>query len=176
MAINISPIQFRDEAFVKTVKDAIKNNGLSPDYIDIEITETMLIADVGQTSDKLQLLREFGTKISIDDFGTGYSSLAYLKNFPIDRLKIDRTFIKDIPLHDDGVIATSIIVLGQSLDLEVLAEGVETQEQFDFLKRNLCNSFQGHLFSPSVEPEECEKMLAEQAAREPEPIELRPQV
>ena len=78
---------------METVKNAILSNGLKPEFIDIEITETMLISDVGQTSDKLKLLREFGTKISVDDFGTGYSSLAYLKNFPIDRLKIDRTFI-----------------------------------------------------------------------------------
>ncbi len=173
MAINISPMQFREDSFVRTVKDAIISNDLDPQYIDIEITETMLISDVGQTSDKLQLLREFGTKISIDDFGTGYSSLAYLKNFPIDRLKIDRTFIKDIPKHDDGVIATSIIVLGQSLDLEVLAEGVETQAQYDFLKRNLCNSFQGHLFSPPVEAEECEKMLADQATRTVQRLEFK---
>ena len=173
MAINISPTQFRKDGFVETVKNAILSNGLKPEFIDIEITETMLSSDVGQTSDKLKLLREFGTKISVDDFGTGYSSLAYLKNFPIDRLKIDRTFIKDIPLHDDGVIATSIIVLGQSLDLEVLAEGVETQAQFDFLKRNICNSYQGHLFSPPVEAERCEEMLDEQASRAAARLEFR---
>lgn len=173
MAINISPMQFREDGFVATVKNAILSNGLKPEFIDIEITETMLISDVGKTSDKLQQLREFGTKISVDDFGTGYSSLAYLKNFPIDRLKIDRTFIKDIPLHDDGVIATSIIVLGQSLDLEVLAEGVETQAQFDFLKQNVCNSYQGHLFSPPVEAARCEEMLADQAARATERLEVR---
>ena len=172
MAINISSMQFREDGFVDTVKDAIISNGLKPEFIDIEITETMLISDVGQTSEKLQRLREFGTTISVDDFGTGYSSLAYLKNFPIDRLKIDRTFIKDIPLHDDGVIATSIIVLGQSLDLEVLAEGVETQEQFDFLKQNICNSYQGHLFSPPVEAEQCEEMLANQATCAAERLEI----
>lgn len=172
MAINISPMQFREDGFVDSVKDAIISNGLKPEFIDIEITETMLISDVGQTSEKLARLREFGTKISVDDFGTGYSSLAYLKNFPIDRLKIDRTFIKDIPLHDDGVIATSIIVLGQSLDLEVLAEGVETQAQFDFLKRNICNSYQGHLFSPAVEADRCEEMLADQAAKAAERLKF----
>ena len=173
MAINVSPMQFRKEEFVSTVMNAILSNNLKPEFIDIEITETMLISDVGQTSDKLKLLREFGTKISVDDFGTGYSSLAYLKNFPIDRLKIDRTFIKDIPLHDDGVIATSIIVLGQSLDLEVLAEGVETQAQFDFLKENVCNSYQGHFFSPPVEAARCEEMLADQAVRAAERLEYR---
>ena len=174
MAINISPMQFREDGFVQSVKDEIISNGLRPECIDIEITETMLISDVGKTSDKLTRLREFGTKISIDDFGTGYSSLAYLKNFPIDRLKIDRTFIKDIPQHDDGVIANSIIVLGQSLDLEVLAEGVETQAQFDFLKQNICNSYQGHFFSPPVEAEKCEEMLADQAARAAERLNFNP--
>ncbi len=174
MAINISPMQFREDGFVGTVKDAILSNDLRPEFIDIEITETMLISDVGETSEKLRRLQEFGTKISVDDFGTGYSSLAYLKNFPIDRLKIDRTFIQDIPSHDDGVIATSIIVLGQSLDLEVLAEGVETQEQFDFLKQNLCNSFQGHLFSPPVEADQCEQMLAHQAIRKGQRTEFKP--
>ena len=163
MAINISPLQFREDGFVQTVIDAITSNGLPAEYFDIEITETMLISDVGETSKKLKLLRDFGTKISIDDFGTGYSSLAYLKNFPIDRLKIDRTFIQDFPAHDDGVIASSIIVLGQSLDLEVLAEGVETPEQLEFLKQNLCNSYQGHLFSPAIDPEACLTLLNSQA-------------
>jgi|GEM_PF-790546 len=162
MAINISPAQFREDDFARNVIRVIVAKNIPPHLIDIEITETMLIADVGQTSRTLKQLRDFGTMISIDDFGTGYSSLAYLKDFPIDRLKIDRTFIKDFPQHDDGMIASSIIVLGQSLDLEVLAEGVETQEQQQFLKDNLCNSYQGHLFSPPIEPAECLKLLQKQ--------------
>lgn len=162
LAINISPVQFREDYFAEKVIRIIESKNLPPSVIDIEITETMLITDVGQTSRTLKKLREFGTKISVDDFGTGYSSLAYLKDFPIDRLKIDRTFIKDYPQHDDGMIATSIIVLGQSLDLEVLAEGVETREQLEFLKEHLCNSYQGHFFSAPVEPEACLEMLEQQ--------------
>lgn len=164
MAVNISPLQFREEDFTRNVIRIIEACDLPPHLIDIEITETMLISDVEQTSRTLDQLRAFGTKISVDDFGTGYSSLAYLKDFPIDRLKIDRAFIKDFPKHDDGMIATSIIVLGQSLDLEVLAEGVETKEQFEFLKKHFCNSFQGHYFSVPVEPEQCLAMLREQGA------------
>lgn len=162
MAINISPLQFREEDFTRNVIRIIESHGLPPHLIDIEITETMLISDVEQTSKTLHQLRDFGTKISVDDFGTGYSSLAYLKDFPIDRLKIDRAFIKDFPKHDDGMIATSIIVLGQSLDLEVLAEGVETKEQFAFLKKHFCNSYQGHYFSVPVEPDQCLVMLRKQ--------------
>jgi len=171
MAINISPAQFREDGFAQTVIDVIQSKHIPPHLIDIEITETMLIADVEQTSRTLKQLRDFGTKISIDDFGTGYSSLAYLKNFPIDRLKIDRTFIKDFPRHDDGMIASSIILLGQSLDLEVLAEGVETQEQKEFLKENFCNSYQGHLFSPPIEPTECLEMLQKQGLAKISPME-----
>ena len=159
MAINISPAQFREDDFAQNVISIILSKNIPPHIIDIEITETMLIADIEKTSSTLKQLRDFGTKISIDDFGTGYSSLAYLKDFPIDRLKIDRTFIKDFPKHDDGMIASSIIVLGQSLDLEVLAEGVETDEQKQFLKDNLCNSYQGHVFSPPIESAQCLRML-----------------
>ena len=166
MAINISPAQFREDDFAKNVIKVIVSKNLPPHLIDIEITETMLIADIEKTSRTLNQLRDFGTKISIDDFGTGYSSLAYLKDFPIDRLKIDRTFIKDFPKHDDGMIASSIVVLGQSLDLEVLAEGVETQEQKQFLKDNNCNSYQGHVFSPPIEAGKCLQMLQNQGGIE----------
>ena len=162
MAINISPLQFREDDFSQKVINIIESKDIPPSLIDIEITETMLIADIDQTSRVLKKLRDFGTKISVDDFGTGYSSLAYLKDFPIDRLKIDRTFIRDYPNRDDGMIATSIIVLGQSLDLEVLAEGVETQEQFEFLRDHFCDSYQGHFFSKPIEPNECLKMLRSQ--------------
>lgn len=171
MAINISPAQFREEDFAQNVIRAIVSKNIPPHVIDIEITETMLIADIEQTSRTLKQLRDFGTKISIDDFGTGYSSLAYLKDFPIDRLKIDRTFIKDFPKHDDGMIASSIIVLGQSLDLEVLAEGVETEEQKQFLKDNLCNSYQGHVFSPPIEPAECLELLQSEGLKKTSPAE-----
>ncbi len=176
MAINISPAQFREDDFARNVIKVIISKNIPPHLIDIEITETMLIADIEQTSRTLKQLRDFGTKISIDDFGTGYSSLAYLKDFPIDRLKIDRTFIKDFPKFEDGMIASSIIVLGQSLDLEVLAEGVETQEQKEFLKKHLCNSYQGHVFSPPIEPAECLEMLQSQGVATPQVEMIEPTV
>ncbi|TWT81539.1 Phytochrome-like protein cph2 [Planctomycetes bacterium CA13] len=105
----------------------------------------------------MHLIKELGVSISIDDFGTGYSSLSYLRQFPIDRLKIDREFIKDIPDADDGVIASSIIVLAKALDLKVLAEGVETKEQLEFIKTHDCDEYQGYFFSPPVEADEVTK-------------------
>lgn len=164
MAVNVSPIQFMEPDFIPSVLRALQENDLPASFFDVEITESMLVSDVDVVSSKLEQLQATGIKISIDDFGTGYSSLAYLKNFPIDCLKIDQAFIRDIPKYDDGVIATSIIVLGQSLDLEVLAEGVETEAQYNFLKANLCDSFQGHLFSEAIAPEVCEQLLLEQQA------------
>jgi len=120
--------------------------------MEIEITEGILVDNVAQVINKLEQLRELGCRISIDDFGTGYSSLAYLRQFPLDKLKIDRAFVKDIPETDDGVIASGIIMLADLLGLEVIAEGVETIEQLSFLQENGCNQFQGYYFSPPVEP------------------------
>ena len=122
--------------------------------MDLEITEGILIEDVAQVIDKLLEVKEIGCNISIDDFGTGYSSLAYLRQFPIDKLKIDRAFVADIPDSDDGVIAKSIILLAEQLGLDVLAEGIETAEQLEFLVRNGCNSFQGYYFAHPLNPED----------------------
>ena len=165
VAVNISPVQFRDTKFIDRVIETISKYAISAELIDLEITEGVLIADVEQTAKTLDRLKQIGCRISVDDFGTGYSSLAYLKNFPIDQLKIDRTFIKDFPEHDDGSIATSIIVLGLSLDMEVLAEGVETQEQLDFLRSQECQAYQGNLRSVPVAANECGPMLIEAGIR-----------
>lgn len=159
VAVNISPIQFRDPKFYDRVTETIASHDVDPTRIDLEITEGVIIDDIERTSLTLSQLKSFGCMISVDDFGTGYSSLAYLKKFPIDRLKIDRVFIKDIPDHDDGMIASSIIVLALSLDMEVLAEGVETQHQLEFLCHQDCQLFQGHLNSGAVDAERCTKLL-----------------
>ncbi len=161
VAVNISPIQFRDPQFFQRVTDTITSYDVAPSRIDLEITEGVIIDDIERTTQTLNRLKEFGCMISVDDFGTGYSSLAYLKKFPIDRLKIDRMFIKDIPEHDDGMIASSIIVLGLSLEMEVLAEGVETQQQLTFLGYQDCQLFQGHLKSGAVDPATCHQLLRE---------------
>ena len=155
IAVNISPVQFREANFTNRVKETIQKYNIPPKLIELEITEGLLIKDFTDTSEKLFMLKEFGCRISVDDFGTGYSSLAYLKHLPIDLLKIDREFIKDIPSADDGMIAASVIVLGQSLDMEVLAEGVETQAQLDFLKAHTCHAYQGNLLGKPMSSEDC---------------------
>ena len=166
MSVNISPIQFRDRKFVDTVLNALETSGLSPDRLDLEVTESVFIDDVEMTANRLFELKEYGISISIDDFGTGYSSLAYLKHFPIDRLKIDRAFVKDIPCTDDGTIASSIVGLGHNLEMKVLAEGVETHEQLSFLGNELCDEIQGYLFSKPIHPNDCLVMLKEWSSRD----------
>lgn len=154
VAVNISALQFDDPDFVQNVVDAIKQRGVSPQQIDLEITEGLLIKNVPSVVSKLNQIRELGIQISIDDFGTGYSSLAYLRELPIDKLKIDRAFIKDFPEKDDGAIASSIILLGQVLGMRVLAEGVETEEQLNYLKTHNCSELQGYFFSKPKTPDE----------------------
>ena len=161
VAINISPVQFRDPNFYARVVETLERHEVSPECIDLEITEGAIISDVIRTTETLKKLKALGCMISIDDFGTGYSSLAYLKNFPIDQLKIDRAFVSDIPQKDDGTIASSIVILGLSLGMEVLAEGVETEEQLEFLLRHDCEYFQGFLGSKPLHPDECLKLLAD---------------
>jgi len=165
IAINISPVQFRDPEFYDRIVDTLDRHNVPAHCIDLEITEGAIISDVNHTAETLRKLKSLGCMISIDDFGTGYSSLAYLKNFPIDQLKIDREFIRDIPDYDDGMIASSIVVLGLSLGMEVLAEGVETEEQLEFLMRHDCEYFQGYLGSKPVPAEQCTELLKAGAER-----------
>ena len=154
MSVNVSALQFADPDFLDTIVSSIEEFGVNPKQLDFEITEGLLIDDVKLAVETLNQIKNLGASISIDDFGTGYSSLAYLRQFPIDRLKIDRAFIKDIPDADDGMIAKSIIVLAKSLGLKVLAEGVETNEQLDFIQHHDCGEYQGYFFSRPVSPEE----------------------
>ncbi len=159
VSINISPVQFRDAEFVDHVFEALEQSGLNGQFLDLELTETVLVRDLQETAITLTLLKEMGVSISIDDFGTGYSSLAYLRHLPLDRLKIDRTFVKDVPSVDDGTIASSILVLGHSLGLEVLAEGIETKEQLAFLNRQGCDLYQGYFFSRPLPPKDATEFL-----------------
>ena len=165
VSVNVSALQFKDDDFVASFISPIKEYGVSPSKIEIEITEGILVDNVEQVINKLEQLRELGCRISIDDFGTGYSSLAYLRQFPLDKLKIDRAFVKDIPETDDGVIASGVIMLADLLGLEVIAEGVETIEQLTYLQENGCNQFQGYYFSPPVEPEDVISMANSAADR-----------
>ena len=161
ISVNISALQFKHDGFVNSVIEPLEEFGLSPSKFELEITEGILIDDVEQVTAKLTQLKELGCRISIDDFGTGYSSLAYLRQFPLDKLKIDRAFVKDIPERDDGVIASGIIMLAELLDLEVIAEGVETKAQLDFLRQNGCSEIQGFYFSKPLRPNEFFKLAVE---------------
>jgi diguanylate cyclase (GGDEF)-like protein/PAS domain S-box-containing protein len=147
VAINVSSRQFRQQDFVNQVKYALESTGISPSRLGIELTESVMIVDTQDTVDKMKALKALGVSIAVDDFGTGYSSLVYLKQLPLDILKIDRGFVRDI-LNDssDAVIVETIISMAKHLRIEVIAEGVETAEQLEFLKQKGCTNFQGYYF------------------------------
>jgi diguanylate cyclase (GGDEF)-like protein/PAS domain S-box-containing protein len=151
VAINISARQFRQPDFVDQVRTALHNSGARPDCLTLELTESLLLADVDNVIKTMHALKNLGVKFSIDDFGTGYSSLAYLKRLPLDQIKIDQSFVRDIATDaDDRAIVKAIISLATSLDLKVIAEGVETAAQRDFLAANGCQAYQGYLFGRPV--------------------------
>ncbi len=148
IAINVSPKEFHQTNFVPDVKRLISEAGVAPSRIKLEITESSVIADIEDTIVKMETLKKLGVKFSIDDFGTGYSSLSYLKRLPISQIKIDQSFVKDIHTDpNDAAIVETIISMARHLGLDVIAEGVETQEQLDFLKAQGCNKYQGYFFS-----------------------------
>jgi diguanylate cyclase (GGDEF)-like protein len=160
IAVNISAVQFDDDSFVNTVSDAINKSGIDPQFLELELTESIIINESEKILGTMQQLKNLGVKMVVDDFGTGYSSLRYLKHFPIDGLKIDRSFIKDIPENnDDCALAESIILMAVSLSLSVVAEGIETREQFNFFANHLNGEIQGYLFSPPVPAAEFENLL-----------------
>jgi EAL domain-containing protein (putative c-di-GMP-specific phosphodiesterase class I)/CheY-like chemotaxis protein len=160
VSVNLSPVQFRKADLYDVVMEVLTATGLPEGGLELEVTESMLMNDPKQTIDTLQRLKGAGIHISIDDFGTGYSSLSYLKRFPIDALKIDRSFITDVTTNaDDAAIATAIILMGHSLKLSVVAEGVETESQMEFLRVLQCNEIQGYLFSPPVPADQAQELL-----------------
>jgi len=150
MAVNISARQFglNGRFMTEMVDQVLKESGLMPEYLELELTESLVMANPEQTAHILHRLKDRGISISVDDFGTGYSSLSYLKRFPIDKLKIDRSFVRDITHDDaDAAIVNAVISLGHSLNLQVIAEGVETTEQLEYLRQEGCDGIQGYLFS-----------------------------
>jgi len=148
MAVNISARQFKQDNFVALVQTILEESGLPPERLELELTESTIMERADRNIQALRELKNLGVTLAIDDFGTGYSSLSYLKHFPIDRLKIDRSFVRDINTDgDDAAIAEAIIVMAHSLKLEVVAEGVELEEQLDFLNNCKCDMFQGYLLS-----------------------------
>ena len=160
VAVNLSPHQFRQEGLVERVTAILADNGLAPKRIELEITETAAMSDADSTIETLERFAAKGFKLAIDDFGTGYSSLAYLKRFPVDKLKIDRSFVMDIPSDaNDAAIADSVIRLAHGLGLAVVAEGVETEAQREFLARRECDYMQGFLFSRPLPADEFEVLV-----------------
>ena len=154
MAVNLSPRQFSDESLLQDIDDALAASGMPPELLQLEITESMVMHNVARAIELLDIIRGRGVRLAIDDFGTGYSSMSLMKKFPVDTIKIDRSFVKDLPDDaEDRAIAQAIISMGKALGMTLVAEGVETAEQAAFLRAHGCDEMQGYLLSPPVEPE-----------------------
>ena len=160
MAINLSARQLQQSNIVTRIAETIEQHGLPAGQVKLEITESMIMGHGEETAELFGAIKALGVCLSIDDFGTGYSSLAYLKRFPIDELKIDRGFVRDIPDDENGAeIAATIIAMAHNLKLRVVAEGVETGEQAEFLSRHGCQYYQGYFFRPPISAAEFEELL-----------------
>lgn len=160
LAVNVSARQFRHPGFVSDVRAALVNTGANPNFLKLELTESIVIDDVMNTVLKMQELRSLGVKFSMDDFGTGYSSLIYLKKLPLTQIKIDQSFIRDLEVDvSDAEIVKTIVLMGQALGFNVIAEGVETNAQFDLLCHFGCKEFQGYLFSRPIEVDALNELL-----------------
>ena len=166
VSVNVSPRQFRQENLVKSVAEVLQTTGLDACYLELELTESMVMHDAPHLVAMLDELKSLGVQISVDDFGTGYSSLSYLKRFPVDRLKVDRSFVQDMASDaDDATIVRAIIALGHNLGLKVVAEGVEVAEQARLLREHRCDEAQGFLFSRPVSSRDLQRMLIRRSTR-----------
>ncbi len=166
VAVNLSPVQFKNRNLVSSVMHALSVSGLPADRLELEITESVLLQDSESTLATLHKLRGFGVRISMDDFGTGYSSLSYLRSFPFDKIKIDRSFVHDLADHQESIaIVKAVTGLGKSLGIATTAEGVETGDQLQLLRLEGCTEVQGFLFSPPRPAAEVERILAKQHLR-----------
>jgi predicted signal transduction protein with EAL and GGDEF domain len=155
VAVNVSAVQFRQAGFRELIGTVLRETGLASQYLELELTESLLLSNAPVTFSVLQQLKAMGLKLAIDDFGTGYSSLSYLKQFPVSKLKIDRSFIREIAVNpDDAAIATAIIGMAKSLSLKVIAEGVENEAQMSFLRAHQCDEIQGYYFSKPLSTDE----------------------
>jgi EAL domain-containing protein (putative c-di-GMP-specific phosphodiesterase class I) len=170
IAVNLSPAQFRRPGLVEMVVNALTTSGLPADRLELEITESSLLQNSEATLGMLYQLRELGVRIAMDDFGTGYSSLSYLQSFPFDKIKIDRSFVKDIA---DGVgslnIVRAVAAMAKGLGMETTAEGVETVEQLETVRAEGCTEIQGFVFSEPLPPEQVEPFLRKQGIVKDEP-------
>jgi len=176
VAVNVSAVQFRQEGFCQLIRRVLHETGLPPQFLELELTETLLLSNADVMFSVLQELKDMGVRLAIDDFGTGYSSLSYLKQFRVNKLKIDRSFIRDIAVDsDDAAITTAIISLAKSLNLKVIAEGVENEAQMSFLRKHHCDEIQGYYFSKPVTPAEiADKLLLASVTLSNAPAVCRP--
>ena len=162
IAVNLSAKQLTDKSLVRYVAEALSNSGADPALIEFEITETAVIHNLSEAVVVLEALRNLGVRLSIDDFGTGYSSLSFLKQLPVDTLKVDRSFVKDLPHNsDDMAITRAVIAMAHGLSMKVVAEGVEERQQFDFLRDEGCDEFQGYFCRPALTHKNLEALIKE---------------
>jgi predicted signal transduction protein with EAL and GGDEF domain len=167
VAVNLSTVQFRNRNLPQHIRAALERSGLRPGRLELEITESLLLADGEPALRILHQLRELGVRISVDDFGTGYSSLSYLRAFPFDKIKIDQSFVRDLSGKDGSrALVNAVIGLGRSLGMSTAAEGVETEDQLDLVREQGCTEVQGFLFSPPLPSSAIDKLLAEAAGPE----------
>ncbi len=159
ISVNLSIRQLDDPSFIQFLNEVLSETGIEGDWLELEITESMLVNDRESVIQTLLTIKKLGIKVTIDDFGTGYSSLSYIHNFPIDFLKIDQSFIRDIQLDSRANLVSTIIELGHSLQLQVVAEGVEKEEQLNYLKEKGCDEWQGYLFSPPLPKDQFEELF-----------------
>jgi EAL domain-containing protein (putative c-di-GMP-specific phosphodiesterase class I) len=169
IAVNVSAVEFRTGGFLEHVSAVLEETQIASGQLELELTESVLMADAESTSHVLRTLKNLGVQLAVDDFGTGYSSLSYLSHFPIDSLKIDQSFVQAITTDpDDATIVGAVISLGRSLNLRVVAEGVETREQLAVLHAQHCPEGQGFYFSPPVAPEQIVDLLAAETSPGPQ--------
>lgn len=160
IAVNVSPRQFHQTDFVDQIRQVLLRHAIKPDRLKLELTESLVLDDIDDTIFKMQALRELGVHFSMDDFGTGYSSLAYLSKLPLNQLKIDQSFVRNIGVKEsDSVIVQTIIGMANNLGMQVIAEGVETEPQRQFLEKQGCLAYQGYLFGKPIPLEEFQMLL-----------------
>jgi EAL domain-containing protein (putative c-di-GMP-specific phosphodiesterase class I) len=172
MAVNLSPRQFADELLLRDVDEALAASGMPAVLLQLEVTESMVMRNVPRAVKMLDAIRSRGIRLAIDDFGTGYSSMSLMKHFPIDTIKIDRSFVRDLETNpEDQAIAQAIISMGRALGMTVVAEGVETIEQRAFLRDHACDEIQGYLFSKPVPPQQLADLLGSAPAAASPPLQ-----
>jgi EAL domain-containing protein (putative c-di-GMP-specific phosphodiesterase class I) len=172
MAVNLSPRQFTDEGLLRDVDEALLASAMSPVLLQLEVTESMVMRNVSRAVRVLDAIQSRGIRLAIDDFGTGYSSMSLMKQFPIDTIKIDRSFVRDLAEDsEDQAIAQAIISMGKALGMTIVAEGVETLEQQEFLRAHACDEMQGFLFSKPLPPRELAELLCSASAGASPPLQ-----